>query len=52
MPVDKFGRQKRELTNETTTTTKVFLTQLSDTFLRRDGQNTATGTINMTGNTF
>jgi len=42
MPVDKFGRH--EHTNDTTT-------QMNDTFLRRDGQNTAIGTINMTGNT-
>ena len=38
------------LVNETTAV--VSFSQMNDTFLRRDGTNTAVGTINMTGNTF
>lgn len=52
MPIDKFGRmpkQKQQFTNETTAA--ISLTQMNDTFLRRDGRNTVFGTINMTGNT-
>ena len=51
MPIDKFGRmpkQKQQFTNETTAA--ISLTQMNDTFLRRDGKNKY-GTINMTGNT-
>ena len=52
MSVDKFGRiyskQKQQLINKD----MVFLTEINNTFLRRDGRNTAIGTINMTGNTF
>ena len=54
MPLDKFGRRDyrptQTLVNETTAV--VSLSQMNDTFLRRDGTNTAVGTINMTGNTF
>jgi len=50
MPVDKFGRRDYSPTqtrvNETTAV--VSLSQMNDTFLRRDGRNTAVGTINMT----
>ena len=42
MPVDKFGRRDDEQTRGPV--------NLNDTFLRRDGTNTVTGTINMTGN--
>ena len=54
MPIDKFGRmpkQKQQFRNETTAA--ISLTQMNDTFLRRDyyGRNTVFGTINMTGNT-
>jgi len=52
MPIDKFGRipkQKPQFTNETTDA--ISLTQMNDTFLRRDGRITVFGTINMTGNT-
>ena len=38
MPVDKFGRQQQKRINETTA--EVSLTQMIDTFLRRDGRNT------------
>ena len=54
MPVDKLGRRDyrptQTLVNETTAV--VSFSQMNDTFLRRDGTNTAVGTINMTGNTF
>jgi len=54
MSVDKFGRRdyrrRQTLVNETTAV--VSLSQMNDTFLRRDGTNTAVGTITMTGNTF
>ena len=52
MSVDKFGRttkQRQQPTNESTAA--ISLTQMNDTFLRRDGRNTVFGTINMTGNT-
>jgi len=52
MPVDQFGRicnkQKQQFTN--LTTAAISLTQMNDTFLRRDGRNTVFRTINMTGN--
>ena len=54
MSVDKFGRiyskQKQQLINKDAA--MVSLTEINYTFLRRDGRNTAIGTINMTGNTF
>ena len=54
MPVDKFGRRDyrptQTLVNETTAV--VSFSQMNDIFLRRDGTNTAVGTINMPGNTF
>jgi len=54
MPVDKFGRRDYRptptLVNETTAV--VSLSEMNDKFLRRDGTNTAVGTINMTGNTY
>jgi len=43
MPVDKFGRRHDERTRGST--------EMDEAYLRRDGTNTATGTINMTGNT-
>ena len=48
MPVDKFGRGL-----DTTTNTRdgVSLTYINNNFLRRDGMNTATGSVNMVGNT-
>ena len=53
MPLDKFGRRDyrptQTLVNETTAV--VSLSEMNDKFLRRDGTNTAVGTINMTGNT-
>ena len=54
MPVDKFGRRDYRPTQTlvSETTAVVSLSQMNDTFLRRDGTNTAVGTINMTGNTF
>jgi len=42
--------QHRRLSKETTA--DVSLSEMNDTFLRRDGTNTAVGTINMTANTF
>ena len=55
MPVDKFGRGDYGQTqgivvNETSSSSAVSLTQMND-ILRRDGTNTAIGTINMTRNT-
>jgi len=47
MSVDKFGRHKQTKPH----VNEAPVTQLQDTFLRRDGGNTAVGTINMTGNT-
>ena len=47
MPVDKFGRSGKSMV----VTEGVSLRYISNNFLRRDGTNTATGSINMTGNT-
>ena len=47
MPVDKFGRSGKS----TVVTEGVSLGYINNNFLRRDGTNTATGSINMTGNT-
>ena len=47
MPVDKFGRSG----NSTVVTEGVSLSYINNNFLRRNGTNTATGSINMTGNT-
>ena len=48
MPVDKFGRMS---VNDTSESSGVSLTYINNNFLRRDGTNTATGSINMVGNT-
>ena len=48
MPVDKFGRMSDA---EAVYTEGVSLRYINNNFLRRDGTNTATGSINMTGNT-
>ena len=47
MPVDKFGRSDKSMV----VTEGVSLRYISKKILRRDGTNTATGSINMTGNT-
>ena len=47
MSVDKFGRSGKS----TVVTGGVSLSYIDNNFLRRDGTNTATGSINMTGNT-
>ena len=52
MPVDKFGRGQQtesSMINKTSFSV-VSLTEMNDTFLRRDGTNSVIGTINMTGN--
>ena len=55
MPVDKFGRryyrQMQGPVTVETSSTEVSLAQMNGIFLRRDGTNSAFGTINMTGNT-
>ena len=48
MPVDKFGRSGKY---NSVITEGVSLSYIGNTFLRRDGTNTATGSINMIGNT-
>ena len=48
MPVDKFGRTQE---SNNSIVDGVSLTFINNNFLRRDGTNTATGSINMTGNT-
>ena len=48
MPVDKFGRSGK---SNSVITEGVSLSYIGNNFLRRDGTNTATGSINMTGNT-
>jgi len=54
MPVDKFGRRDYRPTQTLVrdTTAVVSISRMNDKFLRRDGTNTAVGTISMTGNTF
>lgn len=47
MPVDKFGRMPQLSTSNVD---GVSITSVNNNFLRRDGTNTATGSINMTGN--
>ena len=47
MPVDKFGR----MSDARIVTEGVSLSYINNNFLRRSGANTATGSINMTGNT-
>ena len=49
MPVDKFGR--RETAVQENVSSDLSFTQIGDYFIRRDGSNTAVGSINMTGNT-
>ena len=49
MPVDKFGR--RDTAVQDNVSSDVSFTQIDDYFIRRDGSNTAIGSINMTGNT-
>ena len=49
MPVDKFGR--RDTAVQENVSSDVSFTQIGDYFIRRDGSNTAIGSINMTGNT-
>ena len=48
MPVDKFGRSGK---SNSVITEGVSLSYIGNNFLRRDGTNTAIGSINMTGNT-
>ena len=48
MPVDKFGRSGK---SNSVITEGVSLSYIGNNFLRRDGTNTANGSINMTGNT-
>ena len=48
MPVDKFGRMPE---NSVTNVDGVSITYVNNNFIRRDGTNTATGSIDMTGNT-
>jgi len=50
MPVDKFGRRRDTVVQENVSSDVLF-TQMDDYFIRRDGSNTAIGSINMTGNT-
>ena len=55
MPVDKFGRRYyRQIQGPVTETSfsEVPLAQMNGILLRRDGTNSAFGTINMSGNTF
>ena len=49
MPVDKFGRRYTAV--QENVSSDVSFTQIGDYFIRRDGSNTSTGSINMTGNT-
>jgi len=49
MPVDKFGR--RDTAVQDNVSSDVSFTQIGDYIIRRDGSNTAIGSINMTGNT-
>ena len=49
MPVEKFGR--RDTAVQEIVSSDVSFTQIGDYFIRRDGSNTAIGSINMTGNT-
>ena len=49
MPVDKFGR--RDTAVQENVSSDVSFTQIGDYFIRRDGSNTAIGSINMTENT-
>ena len=49
MPVDKFGR--RDTAVQDNVSSDVSFTQIGDYFIRRDGSNTAIGSINITGNT-
>ena len=49
MPRDKFGR--RDTAVQENVSSDVSFTQIGDYFIRRDGSNTAIGSINMTGNT-
>ena len=49
MPVDKFG--KRDTAVQENVSSDVSFTQIGDYFIRKDGSNTAIGSINMTGNT-
>ena len=46
MPVDKFGRNG----DRTTVYTEINIANLTNSFLRRDGDNTAIGAINMNSN--
>ena len=48
MSVDKFGRSGK---SNSVITEGVYLSYIGNNFLRRDGTNTAIGSINMTGNT-
>ena len=48
MPVDKLGRNGDRAT--TTVYTGINTANLTDTFLRRDGENTAVGAIDMNSN--
>ena len=47
MPVDKFGRNGDRTT---TVYTEINIANLTNSFLRRDGGNTAIGAINMNSN--
>jgi len=50
MPVDKFGRRRDTVVHDNVSS-DVSFTQMDDYFIKRDGSNTAIGSINMTGNT-
>jgi len=49
MPVDKFGRKDTAV--QENVSSDVSFTQIGDYFIRKDGSNTAIGSINVTGNT-
>ena len=49
MPVDKFGRRNTAV--QENVSSDVSFTQIGDYVIRRDGSNTAIGSIKMTGNT-
>jgi len=49
MPVDKFGRKDTAVQDNVSS--NLSFTQIGDYFIRRDGSNTAIGSINISGNT-
>ena len=54
MLIDKFGRRRHyeRKARESVEVSEITLAQMDTTYLRRDGTNSALGTINMSGNTF